>query len=114
MRLLQKQQAASLAKETLMAKHCSFNGSTILGIAVLCILTAATVAIGQTTQPAPSKTGGLTATTTPPPPGPCPTRADASADFQAGMTASQVMALYPGCNWPIPTPWTPLPAAEEW
>jgi len=103
-----------------MAKHCSFNGSTILGIAVLCIVTAATVATGQTTQtnqPAPPRTGALAATPAPTPtptPGPCPTRADAMADYQAGMTEAQMMALYPGCPSPIPTPWNPLPAAQEW
>jgi hypothetical protein len=99
-----------------MAKHGAFNGSAILGIAVLSILAVAAVATGQTTQPAPPKPGALAATPTPTPtPNPnCPTRAQASADYQAGMTAAQVMAQFPNCHWPIPTPWTPLPAAEEW
>lgn len=100
-----------------MAKHRALNGSTILGISVLCILAVAAVATGQTRQPQPVMTANLVATPTPPPPGPdpnCPTRDQVQSYYQSGMTADQILALYPNCPSPKPTPWTPLPAAEEW
>lgn len=99
-----------------MAKHRAFNGSAILGISVLFILAVAAVATGQTRQPQPATTANLAATPTPPPPTDpsCPTRDQAAADYQAGMTASQIMALFPNCPWPKPTPWSPLPKSEEW
>jgi hypothetical protein len=97
-----------------MAKHCAFNGSAILGITVLFILAAAAVATGQTRQSQPATTMNLATTPAPAPDPNCPTRDQASADYQAGMTADQVKALFPNCLWPTPTPWTPLPSSQQW
>lgn len=45
---------------------------------------------------------------------PCPTRQDVVNLTQNGYTPQQIKAMYPGCPWPVPTPWTPLPSQVEW